>query len=812
MSLSNHGSSYHNRKKSPPKSPPKSPTPSSPLPKLAAKTAHAFHAMGHGIEKAAKTAAAPIQRVIPHHQNKRNEGLVKTKQGSRNRIGLFDEFSTFEDDDADKDGDASVISSTPSETKNIKFQAHDFHGQHSNNFYKYYSMGRLIYKTRFCRVNVCRSYLTKQERVVKVVRETTSECHEFEILKDSDHPNVPTMYEVFQGKNKNEFFLVMKYCQGGTLLDLLHGNTQRPIIVGPPRILEGGKVIGGFVQGRFKNGADMLTTIATEGPPRPIRSCEKQDEQPSSTRATTRSTALTPPAPWRDDTEWDVTGAKGSHKTVMRGCSPTRKDRSPTRKSPTRNNNDRLPTARKGRSPTPKDKDPPRKRHSYPNTHTRKSPNRKSPNRQSPNSRQNPPIPRHDNPQEDDDCEDEDNIAEDPHEHIRRKFGNQKQKQTHCKSPLSEADAKLIMLQLLAGLCYCHDNGIVHCDVKPGNLMFNYPKDISYITLIDFDTSFRQKSPDDTMNYQRAPGTGQDAAYLAPEVVQEFPQYNHKSDVWSAGVTLYKMLSNTLPFVDSPHDTEEDIRRNILSGRPVMFPDEHWGSISRDAKEYIAYLLNRRPADRPSSRNAVNHIWLASAREQVASVLDPKLADESGAARVLHNLRKFNAADTKMKEAVCAFIATHLLTTEEVRTIDRVFQALDTQRNGKIHRFELKQAYYKVYNKFITEKELDKLMQRIDLNGNNVIAYSEFRMAAVDKHDLLSKQRLKNAFDLFDKQGKGHVTHDEVRNMFRFMDMDMNYLTKILLQVDKNNDGEISFDEFVLMMTDSGLHKSATPK
>ena len=203
---------------------------------------------------------------------------------------------------------------------------------------------------------------------------------------------------------------------------------------------------------------------------------------------------------------------------------------------------------------------------------------------------------------------------------------------------------------------------------------------------------------------------------------------------------------------------------------------------------------------------AVNHCWLAGARDKMAEVLDPVLAQESGAAQVLHNIRRFNAADTKMKEAVCAFIASHLLTRDEIKIVDRVFIALDTQRDGVIHRVELKHGYYKVHHKFIKEDELGRIMNRIDLDGTNDISYSEFKMAAVNKKDLLSRKRLKNAFEVFDRQGKGYITHDELREAFQFVGMDMDYLNKIIMQVDKNNDGAIDFDEFVIMMTNSDLH------
>lgn len=320
--------------------------------------------------------------------------------------------------------------------------------------------------------------------------------------------------------------------------------------------------------------------------------------------------------------------------------------------------------------------------------------------------------------------------------------------------------------------------------------MFNYLKDFCTVTIVDFDTAFAQDDPDEKITYQRASGMGKDAAYLAPEVVEEEPCYGSKSDIWSAGVTLYKMLTNTLPFVRAETDDEQTIRRNILANPKVAFPENDWCGISEEAKDFVKFLMHPRPFERPSARQAVNHQWLSSARDLMTEVFDEK---DSGAKKILHNMRKFNAADTKMKEAVCAYIASHLLTKEEIQPIDRVFKALDSQHDGKIRPYEIKQAFYRVYNKLISEKELKKIMTRIDLNGNGDLSYSEFSMAAVSREDLLSPPRLKMAFEMFDKQNKGYVTHDELRAAFRLVEMDMDYLNKIIKTVDKDGDGKISF-------------------
>lgn len=680
-----------------------------------------FTKIGLGLEKAAKTVTKTAATVI----DPRNEGLKRTKSQASNRVGLNDDYSSETAIPQDSAMDSSDVDDA--NVNGIKFQAHDFHPRlddaSNNNFYKHYHLGKLLHKTEWCRIHVCRSYLTKRECVVKIVRETVPHCHEFEVLKEADHPNLPTMYELFQGK-LFEFFIVMKYCEGGSLVNFLEAkrsklNPLEGIHAGVQEATQRAKAVIGEKDATTRRAENLLMTEVG------MQSKEQ-----------------------KRDNQWDLAlGKRGNacqspvrHEEARRGNTPTRGQR-------------RSPTTRGGR-------------------------------------RDHSPIDRE--------------AAGTVDAERRGRVRHPHKQPVNSKSPLTEEDAKMVMLQLLSCVRYCHDNGIVHCDIKAGNILLNYPKDFSSITLIDFDTSFRKEYPDQKITYQRALGVGRDAAYLAPEVIQESPCYDTKSDIWSCGVTLYKMLSNTLPFVSSKFDDEETIRHNILSTPRVTFPEGDFVGVSEEAKDYITFLLHPRPFERPCARQAVSHQWLASARDRMVEVLED---EGSGARSILHNIRKFNAVDTKMKEAVCAFIASHLLTKEEVQPIDKVFQALDTQHDGMIRRYELKQAIYRVYHKLITDSELNKMMKNLDLDGDGTLSYSEFVMAAVSTKDLLSHSRLQKAFDLFDTQKKGYITHDELREAFRFVQMDMSYLNKIIRKVDMDGDGKITFAEFVVMMTNSDLQK-----
>jgi len=752
--------------------------------------------------------------------NPRMQGLRKSKTSNRRKLLFFynnnnKNKNSYDDDDDDDDSttirtrlnntttNGTVTSSTMTTTSgqtatttttkyegrvtDVKFNAADFrHNSNNNNnnadgggaaadggrgdgryyyseFFKYYTLGKVLYRTDFCSVHLCKSKLTKRERVVKIVNETDDDddddvekhtlpktttiknkmgsVHEFEILKGMDHPNIPTVYELFRTNNNDnnnseqqEFYIVMKYSAGGTLLNFLNSNSNNKK---SPQPSAGTVATGTTMAGTSNHNKEALST-------RNIKSDHKKSSSPlrdyqrtfhkNTTKSPPRSPVRSPEHRRRGDRSPPTTTAAGAAAAIARGGGLllskatslqqiVRIDNTVTQiyditKTTIFNNNNNDPTVRS----------------------------------------------------------------------------------IHKKSPLSEDDCKMIMLQLLSCVNYCHQNKIIHCDIKTSNIMLDYVDDLTSITLIDFDTAFRQSYEGEKIHTKRRAqsATLLDLVYLAPEVIQDEPSYDGKSDVWSCGIVLYQLLSNTLPFVKPGLETQEELVKAILSNQCVSFPQEHWEGISEEAKEYIEFLLTYDTWDRPTAALAVSKSWLYGARAKLSQVFDDP--ETSGAARVLHNLRKFNAADTKMKEAVCSFIATHLLTNEEIRTVDRLFQALDTQRDGKIRRYELKHAYYQVYNKFITESELDRIMKRIDLDGKNEIYYSEFSMAAVNKKDLLSKDRLQKAFKLFDVQGNGHITYDELRDAFRYVDLDMNYLNKLIKRVDIDGDGAVNFEEFVLMM------------
>ncbi len=109
-----------------------------------------------------------------------------------------------------------------------------------------------------------------------------------------------------------------------------------------------------------------------------------------------------------------------------------------------------------------------------------------------------------------------------------------------ANGPLAAAEAVAIALQIAEGLKEAHKHGIVHRDIKPGNIIFN-PQGVAKI--LDFGLAKLQDSEELT-----TPGaTLGTASYMAPEQAMGQPA-DARADLWSVGVVLYEMLTGSKPF------------------------------------------------------------------------------------------------------------------------------------------------------------------------------------------------------------------------------------------------------------------------
>jgi serine/threonine protein kinase len=120
---------------------------------------------------------------------------------------------------------------------------------------------------------------------------------------------------------------------------------------------------------------------------------------------------------------------------------------------------------------------------------------------------------------------------------LRRKHGE----------PISTDEALIYLKALSAALGYAHANGIVHCDIKPGNVMVDKGGNI-YLT--DFGITRHAESSATTL------ATLGTAAYMAPEQIRGKP-VTPATDVYALGVMLFEMLTGGRPYKGDEKGTEK---------------------------------------------------------------------------------------------------------------------------------------------------------------------------------------------------------------------------------------------------------------
>ena len=85
----------------------------------------------------------------------------------------------------------------------------------------------------------------------------------------------------------------------------------------------------------------------------------------------------------------------------------------------------------------------------------------------------------------------------------------------------------------------------------------------------------------------------------------------------------------------------------------------------------------------------------------------------------------------------------------------------------------------------------------LDLDNSGEISYNEFLTSVIDSQKILTEDRLRKAFDMFDKDGSGAIDLDEIKVYFGGNDKSWK---KVLKDIDLNGDGQVDFEEFKKMM------------
>ena len=169
--------------------------------------------------------------------------------------------------------------------------------------------------------------------------------------------------------------------------------------------------------------------------------------------------------------------------------------------------------------------------------------------------------------------------------------GNDLRRLIRNNGPLPMNDAALIISQAALGLQYAHELGMVHRDVKPGNILVT-PEGFAKVSDIGLATW--------TMSLENDPRAGKvvgTADYLSPEQIRDPRSVGPLSDIYSLGCTLYYAVTGKVPFPGG--DTKSKCRRHCE--QTPWHPRKFAPDLSEEFVDVIADMMEKDPARRIQS-------------------------------------------------------------------------------------------------------------------------------------------------------------------------------------------------------------------
>lgn len=195
-----------------------------------------------------------------------------------------------------------------------------------------------------------------------------------------------------------------------------------------------------------------------------------------------------------------------------------------------------------------------------------------------------------------------------------------------ARGPIRTEEAVELTIQLVRGLAHAHERGLVHRDIKPGNLIVNRSGNVK---IVDFGLAKGRDAP--TLTREGAtPGT---VIYMSPEQIRG-GDVDARTDIWSVGVVLYEMITGQPPFRgDSDtarahailnHDPEPVTA--VRAGVPIALEPILTKALEKDPERRYQHVDElpvdlRTALDRGTARIPGTRVWITRPARKAAIAL-----------------------------------------------------------------------------------------------------------------------------------------------------------------------------------------------
>ena len=142
------------------------------------------------------------------------------------------------------------------------------------------------------------------------------------------------------------------------------------------------------------------------------------------------------------------------------------------------------------------------------------------------------------------------------------------------------------------------------------------------------------------------------------------------------------------------------------------------------------------------------------------------------------------------------------LTESQIAEFREAFSLFDRDGDGTVDTKELG-TVMRSLGQNPTQTELEDMVREVDADGSGDIDFSEFlQMMSRKMKDTDCEEEIREAFRVFDKDGNGYITTEELRHVMTTLGevMSNEEVDEMISEADVDGDGQVNYEEFVKMM------------